>query len=424
MSGRPPYGTTVPGNRWDLVEPGDPARSIAVVVAHYEQPEQLARTLAALARQTRPPDEVVVADDGSATPPEVPPGVRLVRQPDDGFRLAAVRNLGVAATSSDVLVLLDADTTPEPAYVEQLTALPAVLPELLATGRRRHADLTDVPAEAPIEQAASPRALPDPVWLLDAHARSGDLLHADASSHRYAVGAVLACSRWLFDEVGGFDASFTAYGGEDWDFAHRTRLAGGLLAHRPRAVAWHDGPDAGLEPRDDDGRLGEAVAVADRGAAPRTGWRGLLRGPLPLAVTCAADLEGTALLATLDSLTASLPRTHLLLDDAQARTVGGDPRVRRPDGGLPPGTRLHLRLDRGVTGEPGAWHDLVHSLDGPQGWGVREVGPGAGLLRDVRLQRRAARWDRPDLAAAHPQPYAGLRPWQGAHLQAWFGGWA
>ena len=158
----PPYGTSVPGNRWDLAPSGALRRTVSVVVAHYEQQAELDRTLAALARQTRVPDEVVVADDGSRQAPVVPPGVRLVRQHDDGFRAAAVRNLGVAETTGDVLVLIDADTTPEPHFVERMTALPEALPEALVVGRRRHADLAGTGPEEAVEEVAPRLELTEP----------------------------------------------------------------------------------------------------------------------------------------------------------------------------------------------------------------------------------------------------------------------
>ena len=194
--------------------------------------------------------------------------MRLVRQHDDGFRAAAARNLGVQASTGELLVLLDADTAPEPAFVERMVALPEALPEALVVGRRRHADLAGTSPEQPIEQVAPALELPEPAWLRDAYAASRDLLDADASSHRFVISAVLACSRWWYDEVGGFDETFRAYGGEDWDFAHRSWTAGGLLAHRPDAVAWHDGPDAGSRERDPASLLAETVAVADRTSGP------------------------------------------------------------------------------------------------------------------------------------------------------------
>ena len=88
----------VPGNRWDLLAPYPaPRPEVTVVVAHYAQPRQLAATWAALCAQTLPPAEVVIADDGSPDLPRTPrpptpaggPPVRVVTQPDRGFRAAA-----------------------------------------------------------------------------------------------------------------------------------------------------------------------------------------------------------------------------------------------------------------------------------------------------------------------------------------------
>ena len=110
----------VVGNRWDTLDGVDPETlpRVSVIVAHYEQPAELARTLSALSVQDYPHEllEIVVADDGSAGDVRVPDGVILVRQDDRGFRLAAARNLGVRASSGDVLCFLDADTAPEPGY--------------------------------------------------------------------------------------------------------------------------------------------------------------------------------------------------------------------------------------------------------------------------------------------------------------------
>ena len=253
----PPFGTSVPGNRWDLAPAG--ARAAPCRWSWPTTSSRRSSTGPSLrwgARRVRP--------TRSWSPTTAPagrrssrPGVRVVRQDDDGFRAAAVRNLGVAASTGDVLVLLDADTTPEPSFVERMVALPEALPEALVVGRRRHADL-----------AGTGEHLPEPAWLRTAYAETGNLLHADETGHRFLIGAVVACTRWWYDEIGGFDETFRAYGGEDWELAHRSWTAGGLLAHCPDAVAWHDGPDAGGRDRDPDARLAETVAIADHTSAP------------------------------------------------------------------------------------------------------------------------------------------------------------
>ena len=419
----PPYGTTVPGNRWDLAPGGATPRRLSVVVTHFDQQAELDRTLAALRRQTRAPDEVVVADDGSRRAPDVPTGVRLVRQADHGFRAAAARNLGVAATTGEVLVLLDADTSPEPDFLERMVALPEALPEALVVGRRRHADLAGTAPDDPVEDVAPPRELSEPAWLSEAYADSRDLLDADGTSHRFVISAVLACSRWWYDELGGFDETFRSYGGEDWDLAHRSWTAGGLVAHRPDAVAWHDGPDAGAREHDPAAKLAETSAVADRTSAPGTTWRGLARGPADLVVTCAPTLDDTELLVTVDSLLAALPRAVVRLSEPHRELVGPDPRVVAAGSDLPASARFHLEVRHGLHGDAPAWAALVDGLDGCTG--SREVAGGRAELHDLRLHRRAARWGRPELAPRGTPLDTSLRPrTEDVSLAAWLGDWA
>ena len=241
----------MPGNRWDLLDdhPGLPVR-VAVVIPFYEQHDQLALTLAALEQQTYPHDllEVVVADDGSAQAPRPSStlNVSVVSQGRNGFRAAAARNLGVRTSTAPILCFLDADTHPDPDYVRRIVRLPSVLPDALVVGRRRHAVLDGwTPDRWRSWQAGGPGpdVLEEPQWLRDEYGRSRQLLDVDHRSYRYVISSVMCCSRELFEDVGGFDESFTRYGGEDWELAHRAMSSGAVLHHEPLAVAWHSGPD-------------------------------------------------------------------------------------------------------------------------------------------------------------------------------------
>lgn len=336
-SPRPPFGRTVPGNDWSLLdghEP-DPAPLVSVIVVHFEQHDDLARTLAALAAQTHPADrlEVVVVDDGSSTPPTVPPGVTLVVQEDRGFRAAAARNAGVAASTGTVLCFLDADTAPEPGYVQAITRLPALAPEAVTVGRRRHAALAPY-SGASLAEATAGRELPEPEWLREAYESSHDLLDADERSYRYLIGAVLCCSRWFFDVVGGFDETFTAYGGEDWDWAHRAYRAAAILAHVPAAVAWHNGPDAALREADpvraQEVKNAETLALLPRITVPGAAGRGVASVRPDAVALLAEGSSPAAVYRTADTLLRALPTATLVVaDDASELLLGHDSRVTR-----------------------------------------------------------------------------------------------
>lgn len=337
------------------------APAVSVVVAHYDQQGALDLVMAALELQHPVPGgfEVVVADDGSPQPPlvgERPYPVRLVRHRRDGFRLAATRNLGAAATRGRLLCFLDADTVPTPGYLAAMVA--AADGRTLLVGRRRHADLAGL---GPADVAGwlqrgdpAPPLLDDPAWLADGYAATDDLARADDASFRFVIGAVMAVPRALWSTVGGFDESFRRYGGEDWDLAQRCWLAGADLRHLPQAVAWHDGPD--LAGRADDlvaAKNAETVHLARTLTHPLVRGAGALHAQPDIVVHAEAAgwTLGQAVLSTGSMLTGS--DAGVWLDGAADEVLeafAGDPRVHR---GAPPAEvlarcRTQVRLRRPV----------------------------------------------------------------------------
>ena len=96
---------------------------IAVVIPVYRA-QYLAECLASVFAQTRPPDEVVVVDDGSpdgnlldrVTAPYAG-RLQLIRQPNLGA--AAARNNGILSTRAGLIAFLDADDVWFPAFLDQ-----------------------------------------------------------------------------------------------------------------------------------------------------------------------------------------------------------------------------------------------------------------------------------------------------------------
>ena len=405
----------LPGNRWDLLAGVQPDRppTVAVVIAYFNAQEQLDRLFAALGAQRYPLDrvEVIVADDGSARAPRLSGAgeldVTLVRQPDLGFRAGAARNLGARAASSQVLVFLDVDTVPAPDYLRRLVRLPALTPDALVTGRRRHADLSGWTPDRLVQwlhgEGFGPVELTEPRWLIDEHRRTGDLLRLDRFSYRSVISAVLSCSRALFEELGGFEETLTQYGGEDWELAHRALCAGAIVAHEPRAVAWHDGPewaergDAESRRREKDletAALAELIPSIDRMARSWTGRPGIV-GEIDIAdADDAATIESVrALLATgldiglwLRGARADSVRGRYFPTDRQVRVAPIDPAARAS-------ARVELNLSRPLLVQPSAWPALLDQVESAGVGEITVAARGAALtVTSVPARARVDRW--------------------------------
>lgn len=222
-----------------------------LVVTTHERPEALERVLAAVLDQQRPPDELIVADDGSgaataalvarhASVAHYP--VRHVWQPHAGFRAGRIRNAAIASTDCDYVVLLDGDMVVHPAF----------LVDHLALARRGYYSqgvriLLDPAASRSLLQAGS--ALPAP-WssglglVRRCYALRAPRLAAGLRRAANRLVAIKSCNlaAWRADleTVNGFDEAMAGWGAEDKELCARLDNAGVrrqtlLFA----ALAWH-----------------------------------------------------------------------------------------------------------------------------------------------------------------------------------------
>ena len=397
--------------------------AVAVVIPHYDQQQQLDLVLAALELQTWPSAqlEVVVSHDGSPRPPRLgrrPYRTRLVQQRDLGFRAAAARNLGAAASDGDLLCFLDGDTVPEPGYVQAMVTAAAGR-DVLVVGRRRHADLAGL-SRLQLQQFLlrtdghpMPREYPEPQWLVDAFCRTENLARADDASYRFIISAVMAMPRSLFDAVGGFEPAFTSYGGEDWELANRCWLTGADFVHAPDAVAWHDGPDFAGRGHDEAAvKNAEGLSVARFITDPAARGHGLWWSQPDVVVTL--DDTGWSDAEVLLTVASLLRDTDvgLWLPGASPRRdlepLDRDPRVRF---GPPPADVLRRCRYRAEVAQPVVLDDTTLRQ-------VCAVAP-VHLLEGLTV-RRTRDLSRGDLAAPASHEFAARRP-QGSHLQQLWG---
>lgn len=307
--------------------------TVSVVIPYFENPRGLHAVLEALDHQDgfSPRDrqgaglQIIVADDGSASAPELPAGVRLVRQPDLGFRAAAARNLGASVAEGEVLVFLDQDTIPAPgclaAFCERLCAEP----NALVVGSRHH--LVDDPQGGTID-------LGQPDWLHDAWEYTDDLRGGDDTNFRFVISAVLACRREVFERLAGFDPTMVGYGGEDWELAWQAWLAGFDLRHEPLALAAHQGADWGVRSQADAAtrqaavhqKNAETLALATRITHPTMRPAAVVWEVPDIQVTWrGANDPGVSVPVLVDLLAAG--DVHVLVDQVP-QALAADPRIR------------------------------------------------------------------------------------------------
>ena len=98
--------------------------TVGVVISTYNNPRWLEKTLWGYECQTLPPDEIVVADDGSTEETRrllerfrgrLP--IRHMWQEDCGFRKNRILNKAIAASTADYLIFTDQDCVPREDFV-------------------------------------------------------------------------------------------------------------------------------------------------------------------------------------------------------------------------------------------------------------------------------------------------------------------
>jgi hypothetical protein len=178
-----------------------PAR-ISVVIPCYNHAHYLPLAVESVLAQTRPPEEIVVVDDGStdetaAIAARYAPRARHLWRPNGG--LSAARNTGIAATTGELLAFLDADDMWRPEFLAQLSRA-----------------LDEHPAAGVVHCAA--RCVDrDGQWLPQtaAHPIAPQRVHDALIEGNYLPAHSVLLRRACLDAVGGFDESMRA--SEDWD---------------------------------------------------------------------------------------------------------------------------------------------------------------------------------------------------------------
>lgn len=205
---------------------------VSVVIPSHQRREALRRALLALSKQTADAAsyEVIVSVDGSsdgseemARSFEAPYELRVTAGPPRGR--AAACNAAIESARGEVLIVLDDDMQPAPAFVERHLAHHPPGSRLCVMGA--------VPIEL---DASSPHAARYTREKFNDHlARLAEPGHDFVPRDFYSGNASLRTEEMR--AVGGFSESFTVYGNEDIDLSLRLQAAGVELRYDAEALA-------------------------------------------------------------------------------------------------------------------------------------------------------------------------------------------
>lgn len=208
-----------------------PGVRFSVVIPTYERRDVVVRTVAALAEQSYEDFEVVVVVDGSTDGTAralrdlvTPFPLTVLEQANSGA--GAARNAGAAAASGEILLFLDDDMEAEPSLLAEHDRSQRAGTDLVIGDLPLHPDSPRNVLSLAVASWARGRR--------DRLERSHDVPLADLLTGQMSI------SREAFDQLGGFDASFTrdgSFGGEDIDFGYRVLKAGLHVEFNPAAIS-------------------------------------------------------------------------------------------------------------------------------------------------------------------------------------------
>lgn len=222
---------------------------ISLIITTYDRPDALELSMLSALRQTRPPEEILIADDGSGEETkrcvdrlaaDSPVPIHHIRQSHRGFRAAMIRNKAMARAQGDYILLVDGDMILHKDFVQDHKA--AAKPGHFSQGSR--VLITEEKTVQVLRTRQMNFSPFEPGLMNRKNALRSPLLRRCFSGSRKGLRGIRTCnfSFWMSDalSVNGFNEDFEGWGREDSEFAARM-LNNGVLRQDIKfsALAFH-----------------------------------------------------------------------------------------------------------------------------------------------------------------------------------------
>jgi N-acetylglucosaminyl-diphospho-decaprenol L-rhamnosyltransferase len=189
--------------------------------------------------------ETIVVDNDSAAPPRLPAGVRLIRN-EENVGFARAHNRGIAASTGDIVILINPDTVVEKNFFVDLEEFFAETPKVGIVGPRILEADGELQLSARREISALSGLLGRTSLLTRMFPKSSlvksQFPAVTEGSHPSAVdwvsGACMAIRKETLRGIGPLDERFFMYF-EDADLCRRARASGWLVYYVPQVEIVH-----------------------------------------------------------------------------------------------------------------------------------------------------------------------------------------
>ena len=212
---------------------------ISVIIVSLNGEAYLPTTVESVLACGYPDLELIVVDNGSGAAMkqatrQLPPRARLIELPENlGF--AGGNNRGIAASTGDIIILLNDDTEVEPDWLD------AILVRMTADPRIQIVGCKILDMDRQTLQHAGGMVSPHGLCFHRGHGEPDHGQYDEPRDVAYVTGAALAFRRSLLELIGTLEPSYFPLYFEETEFCHAAHQVGGRVVYEPAAVVYHHG---------------------------------------------------------------------------------------------------------------------------------------------------------------------------------------